>query len=236
MRGKLLLLNLVLLVVLVLIGRELRSHYRAARAREQAMKTKQVKPPPPPPITQPVLPPPVVAAGYLDVAQQTLFAKDRNPNVVVEQEKPKPVPPFPKLYGVMNLGDGVFAILSDGPNRQKPFKPGDKVGEFKLAEIQAESLIFEWDQKKFPKKFTELQDKAAEPVSASDSTPRQPTTPPAPAAPATPARPGPGADMGGGLSACNANDSSPAGTVVDGKRKVVTESPFGKVCRWEPVR
>ncbi len=236
MRGKLLLLNLLLLAGLVLIGRELRSHWRAARAREQAMKSRMVKAPAPPPVTQAAPPPPVIAAGYLDVAQQTLFAKDRNPNVVVEQEKPKPVPPFPKLYGVMNLGDGVFAILSDGPNRQKPFKPGEKVGEFKLAEIQAETLVFEWDQKKFPKKFSELQDRVAEPVSAADTTPRQSSTPPAPAAPVTPGRAAPGPDMGGGLSACNANDASPAGTVVDGKRKVITDSPFGKVCRWEPVR
>jgi hypothetical protein len=236
MRGKLLLLNLVLIVTLVWIGRELRSHYRAARVREQAMRAKQVKAGPPPPLTQPVQPPPVVAAGYLDVAQQNLFAKDRNPNIVVEQEKPKPVPPFPKFYGVMNLGDGAMAILSAGPSRQKSFKPGDTVGEFKLAEIQTDSLIFEWDQKKFPKKFSELQDKAAEPASAADSTPRQPAAPTTPPAPATPARPGPGTDMGGGLSACNANDASPAGTVVDGKRKVITESPFGKVCRWEPVR
>ncbi|MBL8217901.1 MAG: hypothetical protein JNL62_01660 [Bryobacterales bacterium] len=236
MRGKLLLLNLLLLAGLVLIGRELRSNWRAARAREEAMRAKQVKPPAPPPVTQTAPPQPLVAAGYLDVAQQTLFAKDRNPNVVVEQEKPKPVPPFPKLYGVMNLGDGAFALLSDGRSGQKPFRPGDKVGEFKLAEIQAEALVFEWEQKKFPKKFTELQDKTAEPVSAGDSTPRQAAAPVTPAAPATPAKPGPGPDMGGGLSACNANDPSPAGTVVDGKRKVVTESPFGKVCRWEPVR
>jgi len=235
-RGKLLLLNLLLLAGLVLIGRELRSNWRAARAREEAMRAKQVKPPAPPPVTQAVAPQPVVAAGYIDVAQQTLFAKDRNPNVVVEQEKPKPVPAFPKLYGVMNLGDGVLAILSDGRTRQKPYRPGDQVGEFKLSEIQADSLVFEWDQKKFPKKFSELQDRAAEPASAVESTPRQAAAPVTPAAPATPAKPGPGPDMGGGLSACNANDASPAGTVVDGKRKVITESPFGKVCRWEPVR
>lgn len=236
MRGKLLLLNLLLLAGLVFIGRELRSNWRAARAREAAMRARQVKPPAPPPVTQAVPPQPVVAAGYIDVAQQTLFAKDRNPNVVVEQEKPKPIPAFPKLYGVMNLGDGVLAILSDGRTRQKPYRPGDQVGDFKLTEIQADSLVFEWDQKKFPKKFSELQDKTAEPASAVESTPRQAAAPVTPAAPATPAKPGPGADMGGGLSACNANDASPAGTVVDGKRKVVTESPFGKVCRWEPVR
>ncbi|MBL8174945.1 MAG: hypothetical protein JNK48_09750 [Bryobacterales bacterium] len=236
MRGKLLFLNLLLLAGLVVIARELRSNWLAARAREAAMRSKPVKSTPPPPVTPSVAPQPVTAAGYLDVAQQTLFAKDRNPNVVVEQEKPKPVPPFPKLYGVMNLGNGTMAILSDGRTRQKPYYPGDSIGEFKLTEIQADALVFEWDQKKFPKKFSELQDKTAEPASAADSTPRQASAPVTPAAPVTPGKPGPGADMGGGLSACNANDPSPAGTVVDGKRKVVSESPFGKVCRWEPVR
>lgn len=235
MKNKLLLLNLALLVAIAVIGRQLQSDWRAARERERAMKARQVKPAAPPPSSQQAPPPPVQAAAYIDVAQQNLFARDRNPNVVVEQEKPKPVPPFPKFYGVMNLGDGALAILSDGRN-QRPFKAGEKVGEFKLAEIQTESLVFEWEQKKFPKKFVELQDRSSEPAAASESTPRQAAGPVTPPAPATPARPGPGADMGGGLSACNPNDSSPAGTVVDGKRKVVTESPFGKVCRWEPVR
>mgnify|MGYP006992463465 CR=1 FL=1 len=100
--------------------------------------------------------------------------------------------------------------------------------------IGTDTLTFEWDAKPHVKKFTDLQDREAAPVvEARTAAPAAPVTP---AAPATPAKPGPGADMGGGLAACNANDSSPAGTVVDGKRKVVTESPFGKVCRWEPVR
>ena len=39
------------------------------------------------------------------------------------------------------------------------------------------------------------------------------------------------------LKACNADDSSPAGTVVDGMKKVVSATPFGgTACRWEQTK
>lgn len=235
MNRKLWFLNLLLVAGLVWTGVQLRAMWRAAREREQRALAHNLKPAPAPPLTPAPPPAPVQAAGYIDVAQQMLFSKDRNPNVVIEKvaEAPKPLPPFPKFYGVMNFGDGPLAILSDA-GRQKPFKTGDKVGEYKLLAIGSDTLTFEWDTKQHVKKFTELQDKTNEPAVPEARSAAPP--PPTPAAPATPARPGPGADMGAGVSACNANDSSPAGTVVDGKRKVISESPFGKVCRWEPVR
>ncbi|MCZ2148270.1 MAG: hypothetical protein LC126_10880 [Bryobacterales bacterium] len=235
MRKKLWTLNLVLVVSLGLLGRQLRQEWQAARERERTMLSQVVKPAPPPPVTPQPAPGALQAAGYLDVAQQMLFSKDRNPNVVVEQAAPKPVPAFPKFYGVMNLGDGLTAILNDGPGRQRPFKAGDKVGEFKLAEIGNDALTLEWEDKKFVKRFAELQDRST-PAPAEAGRPAPVTSiQAAPPKPPEPARTGPGADMGMGISACNANDPSPPGTVVDGKRKVVSESPFGKVCRWEPV-
>jgi hypothetical protein len=45
----------------------------------------------------------------------------------------------------------------------------------------------------------------------------------------------PGATSGQ-VKLCNPGDTSPAGAVVDGYRKVVTRTPFGEVCRWEPVQ
>jgi SAM-dependent methyltransferase len=59
---------------------------------------------------------------------------------------------------------------------------------------------------------------------------------PAAAAPQPMIQAGPGVDIGAGRRACVKNDSTPPGAVVDGLRKVVTESPFGPVCRWEPVK
>ncbi|MBL8212226.1 MAG: hypothetical protein JNK87_16025 [Bryobacterales bacterium] len=235
MSKKLWFLNLLLVAGLVMIGRELHASWKASREREKRMLGQRVSPVKEPPTTIGPPPAPVQATQYIDVAQQTLFSKDRNPNVVVEVpvEKPKIMPPFPKFFGVMNLGDGPMAIMTEG-GRQKTFKAGEQIGEYKLLAIGTETLTFEWDGKPHVKKFSDLQAREAAPqVEERTAAPAAPVTPPAPV---TPAKPGPGADMGGGLAACNANDSSPAGTVVDGKRKVVTESPFGKVCRWEPVR
>ena len=41
----------------------------------------------------------------------------------------------------------------------------------------------------------------------------------------------------GGFKRCELNDNTPAGTIVDGYRKVVSRTPFGEACRWvsEPV-
>lgn len=235
MSKKLWALNLALLACLGLLARQWRLNWLAAQARERKLLAAKIVPAPAPALQLPPPPAPLQAAAYLDVAQNMLFAKDRNPNVVVETPAPKPMPPFPKFYGVMNLGDGAMAILSERTGRQQPYKAGDKVGEFKLASIGREELVFEWDGKKLAKKFSELMDRSE--AASSEQTTRS-AAPAQPAAPQSlvPARPGPGADMGGGLSACNPNDPSPPGTVIDGKRKVVTESPFGKVCRWEPVR
>jgi hypothetical protein len=45
-----------------------------------------------------------------------------------------------------------------------------------------------------------------------------------------------GVDTGGGIRACAPGDTAPAGTMSDGYRKIVSETPFGKVCRWEKVK
>ena len=60
---------------------------------------------------------PVLATRYAEIAEKMLFAKDRNPTVVVEvkPEAPKPMPKLPALYGVMNLLDGTTAIMSEKP-------------------------------------------------------------------------------------------------------------------------
>jgi type II secretory pathway component GspD/PulD (secretin) len=45
-----------------------------------------------------------------------------------------------------------------------------------------------------------------------------------------------GADMGGGFHGCVAGDNSPDGTVKDGFKKVMRQSPFGQTCHWEQVK
>ncbi len=44
----------------------------------------------------------------------------------------------------------------------------------------------------------------------------------------------PGRDIGAGKKACQKGDTSPAGTVRDGMKKVIVHLPIGQNCRWEP--
>src|ERR1700687_1792624 len=113
MNRKILLLNLALLAVLGTLGWMLRVHWRETRARElatlakAARRTELLPPPSPKP------PEPAVPANYLDVAQKTLFSKDRNPNVIIEVAPPppppkeEPPPPRPAYYGQMGLAEPV---------------------------------------------------------------------------------------------------------------------------------
>jgi hypothetical protein len=237
LRRRILLLNLLLLALTAFAGWQLRREWLAAQAREQAVLNKTVRPVPPPPAGAAHQAPAVTAAGYSDIAQKMLFSKDRNPVVVVETAPPPPPPPMPALpvfRGVMNLGDGPVAILSEranAPNRE--FRPGQQVGEFKLVAIRASDIVLEWNGEQITKKVDELKVRDEEKQQA-PTTAR--TEVPVAAAPQPMVQAGPGVDIGVGRRACVKNDSTAPGTVVDGLRKVVTESPFGPVCRWEPVK
>ena len=148
MNRKVLLLNLALLALAATLGWQLRVRWLDARTHERTFLSRTPAGPPvlPPPPAQ--LPKPVSPADYIDVAQKTLFSKDRNPNVIVDPPPPAPAPPKP----------------------------------------------------------------------------------------APPKEPGLGVDMGGGFRACVPGDPSPAGTVLNGYRKVVAQSLMGPSCHWEQVK
>jgi len=238
LNNKLLLLNFVLLGATIYTGVQFRNQYLAAKARERAMLNQKIKPAPPPPMTPLPPAPPVMPSGYADIAQKMLFDKSRNPTVVVvvpPPPPPKPVPPFPVLKGMMNLGEGLTAVFSDKPGgRPMEVKPGDAIGPFTLVAVNEREAVFQWDGKTFRKSVDEIIDRSKE---SSEETSR-----PAPgAAPAAPAQPliksptGPGAEAGNGIRVCNPNDSMPAGAVADGYRKVMISTPFGQACRWEAI-
>jgi hypothetical protein len=249
LRGRLLLLNILLLALIGLAGWKLRLNWVEARAREQALLRLRL---PALPAPQVLLPPPhapVMAADYLDIAAKLLLSRDRNPNVVVEQVKTKPVPPFPGFYGVMDFGEGPSVVLAERgkPDSQRSYRIGQKIGEFKLAAVEPTGLTFEWDGKKIKATFDELRDKAAaEPppppapartAKGQSQAPPPPVTAVSAVSEVAPSKPGrPGVDVGAGTKACVVGDTSPAGTVSDGFRKVVAQTPFGSACRWEPVK
>jgi hypothetical protein len=242
---KLIALDLLLLVMGALLAVQVRREWLAAKTREKAFLDRKMKPTPPQPLAPFAKPAPLAAATYALVAEKNLFSKDRNSNVILDPvipPPPKPVPPFPLARGVM-LWDGVppTVVMSDKPGApQKGYHPGDTVGEWQLVSVDNQYVVLEWDGKEFKKRLDELLDKTA---LMTAEAPAQQGAPNAPAALTPVAQPlstktpdGKGPDMGGGYRGCVAGDTTPPGTIVDGLRKMVNATPFGSVCRWEPVQ
>lgn len=245
MRKNLLLLNILLLALIGVVSWRLWSGYHEA-LRSQAEFLRGKPPVPAPPVvTIPPAPAQVSAVNYYDIASKLPFSKDRNPTVVVEVEAPKPMPALPKYYGMMNFGGGPRVILALGGQPQKSYTAGDKIGDFKLTTIAATGLVFDWEGQEISATYEKLRDTSNTPPVA------PPTTTVATPAPAPPSggvtslsavtsvgntqASRPGVDVGGSVKGCVAGDTAPAGTVSDGYRKVMTETPFGKSCRWEKV-
>lgn len=245
MKQRLLLLNLFLLLAIVAAGTVLRQKYRESKGQQERVLQQK-----PAPVPAPVIPPipktpPVTAATYAQVAQQMLFTRDRNPNVILPPPPPPPepkkMPPLPFAYGVMDFGSGPLVLLSEKSGGQnKPYKVGDKIGEFKILAVSNKEISFEWEGKEVKKRMEELADKVAannqppEPA-ATNASAGAPKALPAPPPP-PPAEPKPSKVELGENRACQPGDSSPAGTVADGFKKIVKPSPFGSTCYWEPAK
>jgi len=238
-------LNLLLLAVLALLAVQIRKEWLSAKTREQAFLHKTLNPTPARPLIPYVKPSPLMASAYAAVAEKNLFSQDRNSNVIVDPPPPvqeKPLPAFPVARGVM-LWDGVppTVVLSEKPNgAQRGYHPGDTIGEWTIVSIDNQFVTFEWDGKQFQKRLDELLDKTLVASEAPAASPAAAPTNLTPAAPAvqslSPKTAGPGIDIGGNMRGCVAGDSSPAGTIVDGMKKVVSATPFGSVCRWESAQ
>jgi hypothetical protein len=239
---KLIALNLALLALLGLLGWQLRRKYRQARARETAMLGQGIG-------AASVAAPaalrkigPLDAAAYQDTVAKNLFSADRNPNPIPDPPPapppPPPVPPFPVARGVM-LWEGVpptIVLAKKGSSEQHGYHPGDSFEQWKIVSLDHEYLVLEWNGQEFKKRLDELMDRT--PIAANEPPPPPQNTTPAPAKAATSlseSKNGMGADMGG-ARACVAGDTQPAGAVVDGMKKVVSATPFGSVCRWEPAQ
>jgi hypothetical protein len=242
--GKLRLLDLALLVVAGLLYWHLRGEWIDSQARDLALLNSVL-----PATRVPGLAPlnrvdAVAAADFADVATKDLFSKDRNPNVILPPPPPvkeKPLPPFPVAHGVM-IWDGVppTIVLSEkagGP--QKGYRPGDSIGPWTIVSVDSSYADFEWDGKEFKKRIDELIDRT--PIAQAAAPPASAVAPAVLVQPPTQSlsnnsRSGPGQDVGGGFKACTPGDNTPSGTVVDGMRKVVTATPFGSGCTWEPAK
>jgi hypothetical protein len=263
---RLVLLNLALLALAGALIWMLRADWFSARAKESSVLARRV--PPKAVLAPPALPPvkPVAPAEYLDVAGKMLFAKDRNPTVVIEVAPAKPEPPMPALpryYGQMAIGEPV-ALLSLPPAAQRGYRVGDTIGDFTLVSFDRDNIAFEWHGKPVARRVEELRPKE-ETVAAAGARGGEPS--PAPTAPGpvtssvtlagdrakslgaaggNAANNNKTEDTSGdsvmgplqpdGSHACIAADSSPSGTVHSGFIKNVTPTVVGILCNWEKLK
>lgn len=240
MNRKFVLLNVVLAGVVVFAGVKLRDEYRAEKAREAALRKAKITPLPPPVFYPLPNDPPVMPSGYKEVAIKTLFHPSRDPNEPVEPPPlpppPPPMPELPRYHGQMNLGDGPLALLVEHPGMQeKALKAGESIGQFKLVDVNTNEITFEWSFNGTTVRRTlgQLMDHTA--AAAAEAPRQQNTAQAAPAPPVVKSNLGAGEQTQFGFKTCLPDDSSPEGTVDKGFRKVVTQTPFGKSCRWDPV-
>jgi hypothetical protein len=237
---KLVLLNLVLAAVIVFAGVQWRNQYRAAKAREAALRNVKIKPVPAPPFYPLPNDAPVMPTGYKDVAVNTLFHPSRNPNEPVEPPPapppPPPMPELPRYHGQMNLGDGPMALLVEKPGMaEKAMKAGETIGQFKLVDVTTNEITFQWtfNGEVVRRALGQLTDRTAV-AAVAEARPAN-GAPSAPPPPVVKRDLGPGEITQFGFKQCMPDDSAPEGTVNGGFRKVISQTPFGKSCRWDPV-
>ena len=245
MNRKLILLNLVLIALAASLVWMMRARRAEARAHEHAVLAQAVRPKavlPPVPVQPPRA---VMPAEYIEVAQKTLFSKDRNPTVVIEPPPRKPdppMPPLPQYHGqIAMFGDPVVLLSAAEPNAiQKSYRAGEKIGPFEIVSWDREKITFTWETKTVERKLSELAPKEAPPqapAAAAAAASRPASVSLAPAVKSIGAEESSlGTDMGGGFHGCVAGDNSPNGTLKDGYKKVLTQTPFGASCHWEQVK
>ncbi len=235
------LLNVVLAVLIGVVFWRYRQMHADGEMRAHATFDAQL-----PAVAAVPLPPlvpgaPVVAMNYADVAQKMLFSRDRNPTIIYDPQAPPPPPPplpaLPAFYGLMTGFGEPGIILAEKPGMQKTYRAGDQVGVFKLVSFDNASIVFDWDGQKVERHLDQLAARETASASVQNAGNSAPAAAPPPTQNLAPSSPlGPGQDTGGGFHACQPNDSTPSGTVQGGLRKVENATPFGKSCKWEPVR
>ena len=262
MKPKFIALNLLLLAGVVTVAWQARAHWIEAQEARTAAVSVKIRPSSIPPLTAEAQPEAPRATTYADVAAKNLFSKDRNPTVVIDPpkvEKPREMPALPVVYGVMGLPSGTKALMAENPTTgSRSVRAGDTVGQFKIAALNPQTVIFDWEGKQITRNIDDLIDRtarngnaatgsagqvqqAAAPPPPPPSQPGQTQQPGNPPPPQPGGRSGPSAGIEAGAAGhsekvCAPGDSAAPGTVTEGYRKTVTATPFGSICRWVAIQ
>ena len=195
---------------------------------------------------RPLAPPKTVApAEYLDVAQKMLFSKDRNPNVIVEPEKPKPEPPMPALpsyYGQMTLFDPVV-FLALGAGGQKSYHPATRWARssWSLSIVKrsrspgTERRLSANCRNWFPR--SPCRSRRNRPPLSRRRRPLRRRSSRSEALPIrTPTKARWASTWAQICTAAKPGDTVPNGTVTNGYKKVIVRGLMGDSCHWEQVK
>ncbi len=151
MKQKLLALNIGLGLIIVLAALELNGRIREASERRDALLgVAEAKSTPPFPAPEPAAD--LRPADYRPIVDRLLFSADRNPVIEVEEPVEEKVerPAFPLLVGVVDLGDGPIAMMSEtARDTPTPVAVGEKVGEFTFLAALNDRVTLEWSGRKF---------------------------------------------------------------------------------------
>ena len=148
------------------------------------------------------------------------------------------MPALPKYHGQMAIGEPIV-FLSSANQSQRGYHAGEDIGDFRIANFDRDKIAFEWRGKTVERSVAELapKDDAPPPPQAGAPAGARPVTPLAsPPPPDKKPDPALGDDMGGGFRTCVPAETSPAGTVIAGYKKVLAQTMFGQTCHWEPAQ
>jgi hypothetical protein len=243
---KLLVLDIALVAAVIYGGFQLHSQWAAARARQSGMPGPAPKPAAVAAMAPLPQEPAVLPSGYKGIAVNTLFDPSRNPNIPVDPPPPPPPPkeppPLPSYHGMMDFGDpqGPIALITESasPGHQE-VHAGEMIGSFKLVSFNRQEMTLDWEGRVIHKRLNEggsepakVKVSAVEPLTKNGVIPGQAPPQQEAVQPQT-AQLGPGANVSDSVRACQPNDSTPTGTVVDGYTKIVRPSVVGgSQCFW----
>jgi hypothetical protein len=186
------------------------------------------------------------ASEFMAIVNNDLFVADRTNLMPPEPPPPPPPPkvspPKPVLCGIFRIGEeeSVLMISNDPKSKglQKRVRIGELMDKYKLEAILDQQVV--------------MQAEGDEPVEIrlnepAGIVPRDYSAGRASPAPAQPnvVMIGESAKKTSAAASTNINSpavqappppSVPAGTIVNGKRKVVTQTPFGNMESWEDVK